>query len=74
MSAERTYQGKGAHGSLEKALNAAVELLAADIGEGGVADGLASWTLKEISGEYGGIAGLNDVKVTITARRSPPWK
>ena len=38
------------------------------------ADALAQWTLGEISGEYGGIAGFRSVTVRISASRSPEWQ
>jgi hypothetical protein len=75
MSVERTYEGKSSKGSLQEALEKALHLVEADIGEGGIRDASASWVITEIAGEYSGIAGSHGVKVKIAAKRSPvAWK
>ena len=43
------------------------------LGEGGVADALATWTIIGVTGQRGGIDWLHTVKETITATRSPEW-
>ncbi|MFZ0946452.1 MAG: hypothetical protein WB930_19270 [Syntrophobacteraceae bacterium] len=42
MSLERTYEGESPDGSLQMALDRALQPLAAELGEGGVADASAS--------------------------------
>ncbi|HQR07652.1 MAG TPA: hypothetical protein PLN21_12565 [Gemmatales bacterium] len=42
--------------------------------EGKVADASATWKLASVSGNVGGIAGLNRLTVTIKAARQPGWK
>jgi hypothetical protein len=34
-------------------------------------DALIKWTIKKISGKRGGIAGLNEISVTIAAAKAP---
>ena len=72
-SKERTYEGESRAGKLEEALSQALGKLSGDLGAGGVADGLASWKLAEVTGQLGGFAGFHSVKVKITATRSPDW-
>lgn len=73
MKDERVYRGKSKDGKLQDALNEALQQLGKDVSEGGIRDGLASWKLIEITGEYGGIAGFHSIDVMITAKRSPAW-
>jgi hypothetical protein len=73
MNVERKYEGESSDGSLQEALNKALQQLGVELGEGGVRDALASWVIAEIAGQYGGIAGLHSVKVKIAAKRSPEW-
>jgi len=74
MTAERAYVGKSSEGSLQGALDKALQLLDPDLGEDGVTDATASWVINEIAGEYGGIAAFHGVTVKITAKRIPPWE
>jgi hypothetical protein len=73
VNVKRTYEGESRNGILQEALNTALRRLDADLGEGGVRDGMASWVVTEISGERGGIAAFHGVKVKITALRTPKW-
>jgi len=73
MSGKRVYEGESKDGNLQKALEAALQQLDADLGAGGIRDGLASWSVTEILGERGGIAAFHSVKVKITAVRTPAW-
>jgi hypothetical protein len=59
-----TYRGTSKKGNLQEALDLAVQ--AAQKAAPG-ADWQVAWTLKEVSGREGGIAGLNEVTVTIEA-------
>ena len=70
---ERTYEGESRSGKLQEALDQALGKLSGDLGAGGVADGLASWKLADVTGQLGGFAGFHSVKVKITATRSPDW-
>ena len=70
---ERTYEGESRAGKLEEALSQALGKLSGDLGAGGVADGLATWKLAEVTGQLGGFAGFHSVKVKVTATRSPDW-
>jgi hypothetical protein len=58
---------------LQEALDAALNELGEALGEGGVADAMATWKIGEVTGESGGIAGFRMLKVTITASRTPEW-
>jgi hypothetical protein len=58
---------------LQEAIAGALQHLEADLGEGNISDASASWIIAEISGEYGGFAGLRSVTAKLTATRSPPW-
>ena len=71
---ERTFEGSSKSGKLQKALNGALKALNKALGEGKVADASASWRLAAVSGNVGGIAGLNKLTVTIKATRTPAWK
>jgi hypothetical protein len=70
---ERTYEGESRAGKLDEALSQALGKLSGDLGAGGVADGLATWKLAEVTGQLGGFAGFHSVKVKVTATRSPDW-
>jgi len=73
MSVQRAYEGESGKGNLQEALEMALQRLAADLHEGGVYDASASWVVTEISGNYGGLAGFQSIKVKIAAKRSPEW-
>jgi hypothetical protein len=73
MSPQRTYEGESRAGKLDEALTQALGKLSDDLGAGGVADGLATWKLAEVTGQLGGFTGFHTVKVKITATRSPDW-
>ena len=73
MSRERTFEGESGQNNLQEALSMALQRLSADIGADGTNDGLASWTVNEISGKYGGFVGLATIKVRITTIREPEW-
>ena len=74
MGNERTYVGESDEGNLQGALSKALQKLDSAVGEDGVRDASASWTLAEISGLYGGIAGFTKVKAKIVANRVPDWQ
>ncbi|MFT3880585.1 MAG: hypothetical protein QM703_13090 [Gemmatales bacterium] len=74
IKGERTFEGSSKSGKLQKALNAALKELNKALGEGKVADASATWKLATVSGNVGGIAGLNRLTVTIKATRQPAWK
>ena len=65
MPTAKTF--KGTANNVQKALENAIK--AAQQSAPG-ADRLVEWTLKEISGRQGGIAGFKDVTVVIKARVS----
>jgi hypothetical protein len=69
----RTYDGESRTGNLQEALDSALQQLGADLGEGGVYDAMASWTLVEVTGQLGGIAGFDVIRVRIRATRGPSW-
>jgi hypothetical protein len=66
MSPHKTYQGTSRTGNLQEALDAAVA--AAEAAQPG-ADILINWRLGTVSGERGGIAGVNNVTVEIEMTR-----
>ncbi|QDT24877.1 hypothetical protein [Gimesia panareensis] len=70
----RTFAGTSSKGSFDEALSAALAKLNQELGEGGVADATSSWKVVRTSGQTGGIAGLNQLKVVISAERQPPWQ
>ncbi len=72
MSVERAYEGESPD-SLQSALAAALQKLAADLGEGGVRDATSSWVVTEIAGQLRGGYGRDSVKVKIAAKRVPEW-
>ena len=59
-----TFDGKSAKGDFQEALSDAIQKA---VQSTGVADELATWKLEEVKGENGGIAGVNNVTVTIRA-------
>ncbi|QDV48131.1 hypothetical protein [Gimesia fumaroli] len=69
----RRFTGTSKEGSFEKALAAAIAKLNQALSEGGIADASASWKVDSTSGQVGGIAGLNQISVSIVAERQPPW-
>ena len=69
----RYYEGESLSGNLQEALASALQQLNGDLGEGGVFDAMASWSIVEITGRLGGIAGFHSVKVRISATRGPSW-
>jgi enamine deaminase RidA (YjgF/YER057c/UK114 family) len=71
--ATRCYVGESATGSIQGALERALQQLDQDLAAGGVFDALATWEIVEITGWRGGIAGFNTVRVKISATRSPSW-
>jgi hypothetical protein len=73
MSKEKTYIGESEEGSLQEALNRALQKLDAAIGEDGARDASASWTLAEISGLQSGLAGFTKLKVRLVTKRTPDW-
>lgn len=72
-SVERFYEGESAGGTLQEALDGALQKLDKDLPEGGIADAMASWRLLDVSGLRGGFPGFRSVKVRIAATRTPPW-
>jgi hypothetical protein len=70
---ERTFEGSSKSGKLQKALNGALKELNKALSEGKVADASATWKLASVSGNVGGIAGVNRLTVTIKATRQPGW-
>ncbi|MFI4850904.1 MAG: hypothetical protein ACIAZJ_17465 [Gimesia chilikensis] len=70
----RTFTGVSSKGSFEEALSTALAKLNRALGEGGVMDATSSWKVVRTSGQTGGIAGLNQIKVVISAERQPPWQ
>jgi hypothetical protein len=71
--ATRYYDGESLTGNLQEALDSALQQLDGDLGEGGVFDAMASWSMVEITGRLGGIAGFDAVRVRIRATRGPSW-
>ena len=60
----KTFDGKSAKGNYQEALSDAVHKAAQSTS---VPDDLVTWRLREATGENGGIAGLNNITVTIEA-------
>ena len=58
------FSGTSKKGDLDEALETAIK---AALSSTNVADAQARWTLKEVSGIKGGIAGRNEITVTIDA-------
>ena len=69
----RYYDGESLTGNLQEALDSALQQLDGDLGEGGVFDAMASWSIVEVTGRLGGIAGFHAVRVRISATRGPSW-
>jgi hypothetical protein len=67
MPPQKTFKGTAKNGNLQKALDLAIQ--AAQKAAPG-ADRLILWTLTQVSGRRGGIAGFKDLTVTIKARFS----
>src|SRR5262245_53325656 len=61
---KKAFKGTSKKGNLQEALNLAVQAALKSV-KG--ADRLAEWTLKDVSGRQGGVAGFNEVVVTIEA-------
>lgn len=70
---DRTFEGESNDGQLQAALDEALTQLDKALGEGGVADAMATWTISKVTGRRGGIAGMHSLKVTIIATRTPAW-
>jgi len=60
----KKFDGKSAKGDFQDALSDAIRNA---VQSTGVADELVTWKLEEVKGENGGIAGLNNITVTIHA-------
>jgi hypothetical protein len=65
MPPQRTFSGTAKNGNLQKALELAVQAAQQSVTG---ADRLVTFTVKEISGRQGGIAGFKEVTVAIKAR------
>jgi hypothetical protein len=63
----RSFVGKSARGDLQEALSDAINKAAES---SSAPDGLLKWKLSEVTGEKGGIAGLNNMAVTVEVRFS----
>jgi hypothetical protein len=64
-----SFTGTSHRGDIEEAIaNAIREAMGSSQGD----DALIKWTIKKISGQRGGIAGLNEISVTIAAAKTPP--
>jgi Intracellular proteinase inhibitor len=63
--AARTFEGVSQHGNLQEALNDAVAKALKSLPG---ADRMVRYRLREVTGEQGGIAGVNVVRVTIEVR------
>jgi hypothetical protein len=63
----KTFKGTSKNGNVQKALDLAIQ--AAQKAAPGP-DRMVVWTVKEISGNHGGIAALKETTVTIKARFS----
>ena len=68
MSVKHVYEGDSINGNLQEALDNAIHQLVQDIAKGGCCDAIASWVIAEISGKYGGFAGLKNITVKINAK------
>ncbi len=69
----RRFTGTSKDGSFDKALADAIAKLNKALPAGGVADASATWRVARTTGTVGGIAGLNQISVTISAERQPAW-
>lgn len=71
MESELTYEGESVEGKLQDALDKALGQLDTDLEKmREVSHPMASWKIVEITGQRGGIAKLNIVKVKINATRT----
>ena len=61
---EKQFSGTSKKGDFNEALEAAIK---AAMTSAHVVDGQAKWSMKEVSGIKGGIAGRNEITVTIYA-------
>lgn len=61
---KQVFKGTSKKGDLKEALDLAIQ---AALKSAPGADRLVEWTLKEVSGRRGGVAGFNEVTVTIEA-------
>ena len=61
----RQFRGTSAKGDLDEALQKAVAAAASTAKH---PDAMVEWTLKSVSGRSGGIAGFNQITVTIEAK------
>lgn len=73
-SVVRTFEGNSKAGKLQKALNSALKELNKALGEDGVSDASATWSVDSISGVAGGMAPSSKITVAIKATRQPAWK
>ena len=60
----KIFDGKSARGNFQEALSDAIQNA---VKSTSVPDELVSWRLRKTRGENGGIAGLNNITVTIEA-------
>jgi len=65
--AVKLFRGTSKTGNVQKALEAAIKAAQQSVTG---ADRLVEWTLKEVSGRQGGIAGFHDATVVIRAKIS----
>lgn len=63
----KTFDGKSARGDFQEALLDAIHKAETSTG---IPDDLVTWKLRKVSGENGGIAGLNNITVRIEANFS----
>lgn len=63
----RQFRGTSRTGSIEEALKNAIAAAGRSVNH---PDAMVEWTLKTVAGRSGGIAGFNEVTVTIEARVS----
>jgi hypothetical protein len=70
----RAFVGVSERRSLDEALADALGKLDQAMSEGPVADGMANWQMGRVQGTVGGIAGLDELRVTVYATRTPPWE
>ena len=61
---KRTFKGTSKTGKLEEAIQSAVSAAESSVRH---PDAMVDWTLKSVAGRSGGIAGFNEVTVTIEA-------
>ncbi|HST23656.1 MAG TPA: hypothetical protein VLR90_21275 [Blastocatellia bacterium] len=60
----KIFNGKSAKGDFQEALSDGIQKA---LQSTGVSDELVNWKLRKVTGENGGIAGLNNIVVTIEA-------